>query len=151
MTDDIPPEDIVEFLCKSTRAKNDKTNKLREKIISRIFSVSEENFSHPIYGEMWRLVRYQISHYIKKLSKGTVYTSFKLKHKGGRGHNHDFNVSLKALLITFRMTPAVTRRCLKTTGQLATITSRRLLSRGRAICLLNPTTRSDHSKPSIQY
>ena len=92
MTDDIPPEDIDKFLCKSTRTKNDETNNLREKIISRIFSVSEENFSHPIYGEMWRLVRYQFSLYIKKLSKGTVYTSFKLKHKGGRGHNHDFDI-----------------------------------------------------------
>jgi hypothetical protein len=92
MTDDISVEDIDKFIYKSTRTKNDETNKLRENIISRIFSVPEEYLSHPTYGERWRLVQDQFIACIKKVSKGIVYTSVKLKHKGGRGHNHDFDI-----------------------------------------------------------
>ncbi len=48
--------DILTFFHSSTRASNDKTNKIREKILQTLSQAPPEFFDHPEYGSQWSQV-----------------------------------------------------------------------------------------------
>jgi len=95
MTDtmEVKVEDILRFLNKSTRDKNDETNKIRERLLLLLSNIPKEYLEHPEFGERWRNVHNAWIEALKLVAeKGGVgiYTSTQINLKGGRGSNFDF-------------------------------------------------------------
>jgi len=83
--------DIDTFFTTSTKADNDATNKIREKVLSVLCNVPQEFILHPEFGQRWRVVRDGFAEALRviALQKGIQYTSTQIKIKGGRGANYD--------------------------------------------------------------
>lgn len=89
--------DILTFFHSSSRAANDKTNKIREKILQNLSNVNPEFFDHPEYGSQWSqlskswidvLSTYAASQGIMSFDRTVVQT------KAGRMYNYDYDVRL---------------------------------------------------------
>jgi hypothetical protein len=97
MTDnmEVKVEDIGTFFKKSTRDKNDETNKIREKVLSLLLTIPKEYLEHLEFGGQWRAVYDAWIEALKSLAeKGGVgeYTSIQIKTRGGRGAHFDLEI-----------------------------------------------------------
>lgn len=83
--------DIDTFFTTSTKADNDATNKIREKVLSVLCDVPQEFILHPEFGQRWCTVRDGFTEALRVLAeqKGISYSSTQIKIKGGRGANYD--------------------------------------------------------------
>lgn len=87
--------DIATFFATSTRAENDATNKLRERVLKNICQPPAEWLADATYGTQWRTVHAEWLKAIATIAKDTavpVYTSIQTVQKGGRGAHYDVEV-----------------------------------------------------------
>ena len=87
--------DIMTFFEKSTRNKNDATNKIRENILRLLCQLPDKYKDHIEFGNYWRIVHESFHSSIKKVADETdisLYTSIQIELKGGRHFNHDADV-----------------------------------------------------------
>jgi hypothetical protein len=88
--------DITTFFSTSTRNENDATNKTREKVLKLICNPPKEYLEDAEFGNFWRLVYEAWNDALKKIAEETnvpVYTSTKIKVKGGRSSHYDADVT----------------------------------------------------------
>jgi hypothetical protein len=91
----ISVSDISTFFSTSTRGDNDATNKTREKVLKVICNPPKEYLDNEQYGKSWRIVHEEWNNALKKIAADTdisVYTSTKIKVKGGRKSHYDADV-----------------------------------------------------------
>ncbi len=83
------------FRTISKKSENDRINKIREKIIQKLFSnkINNKWTDHPVYGKQWKHIQEQITNVILELGKNECYTSYKAISKGGRTNNYDFEIT----------------------------------------------------------
>jgi len=75
------------------KAKNDKYNKMREEILESILDNKYDMFiSDEEYGIYWKNLKEQWGTVLQKIY-AKPYDSIKIKQKGGRAYNYDFDVS----------------------------------------------------------
>jgi hypothetical protein len=86
-------EYIKTFFSTSLKKDNDSTNKIREKILSNIKCIPTEFLQDKEYGDLWNILIKEWESQIVVISEGTIYTSYEIKHKGGRRCSYDFIVS----------------------------------------------------------
>ena len=82
--------DISTFFTKSTRSKNDATNKVRENVLKIISNPPKEYLENIEYGSSWKTVHQAWNDALKKI--GPDYTSIQTKMKGGRAFHYDVDV-----------------------------------------------------------
>jgi hypothetical protein len=85
--------DIKTFFSTSLKKDNESTNKIREIILSNIKCIPIEFLEDKEYGDLWNKLIKEWDSQIVVISEGITYTSYKIKHKGGKQNNHDFIVS----------------------------------------------------------
>ena len=74
------------------KAKNDKYNKMREEILESILDNTYDKFiSDEEYGIYWKNLKEQWATVLQKIY-AKPYDSIKIKQKGGRAYNYDFDV-----------------------------------------------------------
>jgi hypothetical protein len=86
--------DITYFVSDSEnlgRSSNDHNNKIRENIITSMPHIDEDYFSDPIHGEFWCKLKTDFDAKIRILFPH--YSSYKIQHKAGRGHNYDYIIT----------------------------------------------------------
>ena len=86
---------IMTFFRTSSRSDNDATNKIREQVLKIISNPPTEYLDNSEFGHYWRLVQTSWDDALKKIAEETavpVYTSIKIKIKGGRKFNYDVDV-----------------------------------------------------------
>jgi hypothetical protein len=87
--------DITTFFTTSTRAENDATNKVREKVLKLICNPPKEYLENAEFGNSWRIVYEAWNDALKKIAEETnvlIYTSTQIKVRGGRKFNYDADV-----------------------------------------------------------
>jgi len=84
---------ILAFFSTSSRGKNDRTNTIRENILSGINKLPIEYIQDTEYGHKWNQLYTEWNNKIIIISEGISYTSYKIIHKGGRKSNYDFRLS----------------------------------------------------------
>lgn len=93
---DINLNDIGSFYTKSSRADNDKTNKIREKILMNIKNVPSIYFFDKKYGKQWIKLKDEfykaINIAFNYISNEKEFGRFTLESKGGRQFNYDFKI-----------------------------------------------------------
>lgn len=88
---------ILNFFKKSTRQQNDKTNKIREKILEIVGNekVPQDYFENSEYGVYWNRICNAWEDAVKKVSEKTgieTYDSYKVNLKAGRNFNYDMDL-----------------------------------------------------------
>lgn len=84
--------DIATFFNTSTRAENDATNKIREKVLTILSDPPKEYLDNAEFGHLWAIVCEAWTKALKTLAEDTgipEYTSVEFKKKGGRKFNYD--------------------------------------------------------------
>jgi len=87
--------DIITFFSTCTRSENDATNKVREKVLKLIHNPPKEYLDNAEFGNYWRLVHEAWNNALKNIAEETnvpVYTSIRIKLKGGRNSHYDVDV-----------------------------------------------------------
>ena len=80
--------EINTFFNSSSRANNDATNKIREKILLSLQNIPPEYLDIE-YGAKWQLLKREWDIIINKLAHEIKYTFFKIHIKGGRKYHYD--------------------------------------------------------------
>ena len=83
-------EDIDYFFTIGSKEDNKICNDHREHILSKAREIPEDYFTNKLYGEKWRKVIRSWLKNIKKLEK--EFIDYKIKQKGGRKFNYDFEI-----------------------------------------------------------
>ncbi len=73
------------------RSNNDEHNDIRENIIQSMPYIDEEYFNDIEYGTFWREIKTSFDQ--KMIEICPSYSSYKIKHKGGRKFNYDFEIA----------------------------------------------------------
>lgn len=92
--DMIEIKDIDLFYTNTSKRFNDKNNKIRENILIKIDSLSNEYFENNDYGYKWIEVRNNWNITLQSLSNKN-YTSITIIKMAGRKYNYDFKVIYK--------------------------------------------------------
>jgi len=90
--------DILVFYTTYPKKDNYAANLKRECILEIISECHKSFLTHPEFGDKWLRVQTQWMDSIHRLAKERnipSYTSFYVKHDGGRGSNHDFEFIYK--------------------------------------------------------
>ena len=95
LTLEVEDEDIDVFYTTSSKALNDKTNKLRETIIETILHMNSKtntHFSHEIYGQKWKNTQLSLHQFIKTNfgADEEIGRGITLQKMAGRMFNYDF-------------------------------------------------------------
>lgn len=83
--------EIMTFVDENTKADNDITNKIREKIIANIFDISDDYFSDTVFGSYWVTIRDKLKTALDSLCS-IPYHRISITQKGGMKYNYDFVV-----------------------------------------------------------
>ncbi len=89
--------DIATFFHSSTRATNDKTNKIREKILQNLSTIPSDFLEDPDYGSQWNQVLTTWNETISLHAASLGVVSFdraEVHLKAGRVYNYDYDVKL---------------------------------------------------------
>ena len=86
---------ILTFFSTSSKNKNDSTNKLREYTLSNIQNIPHLYFQkeYTKNNHLWTILYSEWAIILMIITKGLVYTSYEIIHKGGRNYNYDFILS----------------------------------------------------------
>jgi hypothetical protein len=91
MMTDIMMTDIMTFVNDNSRADNDSTNRIREKIIANIYNIPSHYFEDAIHGPHWTTISNKLKETLQSLCSHT-YDRILIEQKGGMSYNHDFVV-----------------------------------------------------------
>ncbi len=83
---------ITTFFAKSTRSKNDATNKIRDALLEILSSPPKEFMEDAEHGEKWRIVQEAWNSALQKVATLTgipTYSSIQVKKMAGRSYNYD--------------------------------------------------------------
>ena len=86
---------IITFFSTSSNKKNDLTNKIREYTLSKIQNIPPIYFQkeYTKNNHLWKILYSEWVIILMIITKGLVYTSYEILHKGGRNNNYDFMLS----------------------------------------------------------
>ena len=86
---------ITKFFSTSSKKDNDSTNIIRETILSNINNIPSIYLQkeYTEYSNLWTILCSEWAIILTIITKGLVYTSYKIIHKGGRINNYDFMLS----------------------------------------------------------
>ena len=76
---------------KQDRSSNDHNNKVRENIITCMSYIDDDYFSQNIHGNDWIKLKNDFDTKMRIICPN--YSTYKIQHKAGRGHNYDYLIS----------------------------------------------------------
>jgi len=85
----IETNDIMAFMADNIKADNDAFNKTRELIIANIFTISDDYFQDPSFGQHWSNIRHRLHDALHPLCP-VSYHHMSVNQKGGMKFNYDF-------------------------------------------------------------
>jgi hypothetical protein len=95
MTTSINASDISTFFQTSSKAKNDETNNIRERVLGCLSAPPQEFLADPEFGDSWRIVQKEWTDILTEIAKNEnipEYTNIKTILKGGRKFNYDADI-----------------------------------------------------------
>jgi hypothetical protein len=81
--------DIDAYFVPNSRAKNDESNRKRERALKIIHNESHPFFTEKIYGHKWCKIRNQFIIWLTNLHQKNI-SKWNLQHKGNLNHHYDF-------------------------------------------------------------
>ena len=90
--DDIKIEDIENFYNINTRGNNDVSNKIREKILLKLFNIGKFYTNDINYSSKWLELKDAWNSVLKEIANNVTYDNIEVTNLGGRGNNSDYLV-----------------------------------------------------------
>jgi hypothetical protein len=90
--DDIKIEDIEKFYNINTRSNNDVSNKIREKILLKLFNIGKFYTNDINYSSKWLELKDAWNSVLKEIANNVRYDNIEVTNLGGRGNNSDYLV-----------------------------------------------------------